>query len=115
MKKFLIILWNVITVLMIIVLFVGIKYFNFISLNSGLIALAVILLIYFSIPIYFVQGENDFNTVTSVVAEYYNKIDTPNKDLLILKKCGHDPQWDYPKEFHSFLLSKYALITKPYH
>jgi pimeloyl-ACP methyl ester carboxylesterase len=66
----------------------------------------------FAIPIYFVQGENDLLAVTSVVAEYYNKISSPNKDMFIIKNCGHDPQWDYPKEFHSFLLSKYALITK---
>ena len=64
----------------------------------------------FAIPIYFIQGANDLNTVTSVVAEYYNKINSPNKDLLIIKNCGHDPQVDYPKEFHSFLKSKYQAI-----
>lgn len=66
----------------------------------------------FAIPIYFVQGENDLLAVTSVVAEYYNKINSPNKDMLIIKNCGHDPQWDHPQEFHSFLKNKYVLITK---
>ena len=63
----------------------------------------------FEIPIYFVQGENDYCTVTSVVEEYYNSITAPDKDLLILKDSGHDPNFVHPQEFHKYLLSKLKI------
>lgn len=66
----------------------------------------------FSIPIYFVQGENDYITTTLLVKQYYDSIKAPLKDIMILKDCAHDPQFDYPDKFHDFLITKYNETEK---
>jgi pimeloyl-ACP methyl ester carboxylesterase len=64
----------------------------------------------FSIPIYFVQGANDYISTTQMVKQYYDTVKAPHKDILILEDCAHDPQFDYPDKFHDFLITKIADI-----
>jgi len=65
----------------------------------------------FSLPVYFVQGENDYLTTAQLVKQYYNSLSAPQKDILLIDNCAHDPQFDYPDQFNAFLLSKYESIA----
>jgi pimeloyl-ACP methyl ester carboxylesterase len=45
----------------------------------------------FAIPVYLVQGTEDFVTPQSVTIPYFNAITAPYKELHILAQTGHDP------------------------
>jgi pimeloyl-ACP methyl ester carboxylesterase len=44
----------------------------------------------FEIPIYLIQGEEDMLTVSEVTREYFDTISAPVKELIFVKKTGHD-------------------------
>jgi len=43
----------------------------------------------FETPMFFFQGESDVNTPTELVDEYFSTIQAPEKELVLLKDCGH--------------------------
>lgn len=43
----------------------------------------------FEVPVFFILGEADFLTPTAVAQEYFNTIDAPHKELVLLKGGGH--------------------------
>ncbi|TFW20483.1 alpha/beta fold hydrolase [Massilia arenosa] len=45
----------------------------------------------FAIPVYLIQGTEDFVTPQSVTISYFNAITAPHKELHILARTGHDP------------------------
>ena len=53
----------------------------------------------FSVPMFFIQGEDDNITPTSVVADYVSKIQAPVKNLDIVPGAGHWVMWTHPAEF----------------
>ena len=53
----------------------------------------------FSVPVFFIQGENDNVTPTTVVADYISKIRAPVKKLDVVPGAGHFVMWTHPKEF----------------
>jgi pimeloyl-ACP methyl ester carboxylesterase len=57
----------------------------------------------FSVPVFFIQGEDDNVTPTSLVADYISKIQAPAKKLDIVPGAGHFVMWTHPAEFLSFL------------
>jgi pimeloyl-ACP methyl ester carboxylesterase len=57
----------------------------------------------FSVPVFFIQGENDNVTPTSLVADYVSKIQAPAKQLDIVPGAGHFVMWTHPNEFLTFL------------
>jgi pimeloyl-ACP methyl ester carboxylesterase len=44
----------------------------------------------FSVPIIFIQGEDDLITATSVVKAYFDRIVSKDKRFIVLPGCGHD-------------------------
>ena len=52
----------------------------------------------FSVPIFFIQGEDDNITPTSVVADYVSKIQAPVKKLDIVPGAGHWVMWTHPTQ-----------------
>jgi pimeloyl-ACP methyl ester carboxylesterase len=57
----------------------------------------------FSVPVFFIQGENDNVTPTSLVADYVSKIQAPVKKLDIVPGAGHFVMWTHPAEFLNYL------------
>jgi pimeloyl-ACP methyl ester carboxylesterase len=57
----------------------------------------------FSVPVFFIQGEDDNVTPTSLVADYVSKIQAPAKKLDIVPRAGHFVMWTHPNEFLNFL------------
>ena len=43
------------------------------------------------VPVYFFIGRHDVNAPTSLVEDYYNILDAPNKELLWFENSGHSP------------------------
>lgn len=58
----------------------------------------------FSVPVFFIQGEDDNVTPTSLVADYISKIQAPVKKLDVVPGGGHFVMWTHPAEFIDFLL-----------
>ena len=57
----------------------------------------------FFVPVFFIQGEDDNVTPTSLVADYVLKIRAPAKKLDIVPGAGHFVMWTHPNEFLNFL------------
>jgi pimeloyl-ACP methyl ester carboxylesterase len=53
----------------------------------------------FSVPVFFIQGEDDNITPTSLVADYISKLHAPAKKLDIVPGAGHFVMWTHPNEF----------------
>jgi pimeloyl-ACP methyl ester carboxylesterase len=53
----------------------------------------------FAVPIFFIQGENDNVTPTSLVADYEARIRAPAKRVDVVPNAGHFVMWTYPREF----------------
>jgi pimeloyl-ACP methyl ester carboxylesterase len=58
----------------------------------------------FSVPVFFIQGEDDNVAPTTLVADYISKIQAPVKKLDIVPAAGHFVMWTHPDEFLNFLL-----------
>ena len=41
-------------------------------------------------PVYFFAGAKDYNTNSSITAEYYSKVSAPKKDLFLFNDAGHE-------------------------
>jgi pimeloyl-ACP methyl ester carboxylesterase len=57
----------------------------------------------FSVPVFFIQGEDDNVTPTSLAADYISKLHAPAKKLDIVPGAGHFVMWTHPNEFLNFL------------
>lgn len=53
-------------------------------------------------PTLLIWGENDLVTPPEVAVEFKSLL--PNSELTWIKKCGHAPMMEYPKEFNEILL-----------
>ncbi len=57
----------------------------------------------FSVPMFFIQGENDNVTPTSLVADYISMIAAPAKKMDVVPTAGHFVMWTHPVEFLDLL------------
>ncbi len=53
----------------------------------------------FAVPMYFISGEYDVSCNTGLVKAFYERISAPEKDFVVMEKCGHNPHVDKPAEF----------------
>lgn len=58
----------------------------------------------FSIPMYCIQGENDFTTPTSLARSYFDSIESPRKDFVTIANGGHFSVFVHSDEFLSQLV-----------
>ena len=65
----------------------------------------------FSVPVFFIQGQDDNVTPTSLVADYVSKIKAPAKKLDIVPGAGHFVMWTHPTEFLNFLREDLRLAS----
>jgi pimeloyl-ACP methyl ester carboxylesterase len=60
----------------------------------------------FEIPIYFFQGAEDELTVTSLVGEYFDKVEAPRKEMALLEGGGHFAVWSRSDRFLNELVTR---------
>jgi len=52
------------------------------------------------LPAWFIVGEDDYNTPAVLVKEYYEFVDAPSKQLIIMEGCSHAPFMGDPERFN---------------
>lgn len=57
----------------------------------------------YDIPIFYILGEDDYQTPTVLVQEYFEQIKAPIKEIFVLPKAGHAPMIDSPEYFTKIL------------
>lgn len=60
----------------------------------------------FKIPVYFFQGSEDELTVTPLAKEYFDKINAPHKEMVLLEGAGHFAVWSKADKFLQELVAR---------
>lgn len=66
----------------------------------------------FQMPYYIFQGRLDRNTPASLVQEYYDSIQAPDKDLVWFEHSAHGPMGEEPEKFKALMREKFLKIAK---
>lgn len=53
----------------------------------------------FKVPVYFIQGKNDYNSPTELVEEYFDKLNAPKKRYYLFDKSAHNPIFEESDKF----------------
>lgn len=61
----------------------------------------------YEMPYYIFQGKHDNNTPSSLVEEYYERIQAPKKDLIWFEHSAHSPLSEEPERFKKLLYEKF--------
>ena len=64
------------------------------------------------VPYYIFDGRLDNNTPASLVQDYYEKLEAPDKDLIWFENAGHNPLGDCPEEFKKCIREKLLPLAK---
>lgn len=67
----------------------------------------------FSVPVFFIQGEADNVTPTSLVADYVAKIQAPVKRLDVVPAAGHFVMWTHAAAFLDYLNADVRSASSP--
>ncbi|WP_256992186.1 alpha/beta fold hydrolase [Paenibacillus sp. XY044] len=60
----------------------------------------------FELPVFIVQGDSDFITPTATARAYYDRIDAPYKEFVLIQKAGHLACFSRPEQFFGVLQKK---------
>ena len=60
----------------------------------------------YSIPVYYIMGENDYQTPYPLAEELYGRISAPDKAFYTIPNAGHMPMTDNPAELTRVLLEE---------
>ena len=68
----------------------------------------------YEVPIFYILGNNDWQTPYNIASKYFNKIDAPYKKLYIIPNAGHMTMMDEPELFFEALsdINTDSLIKK---
>lgn len=61
------------------------------------------------VPVYFIQGKNDFITSFQECEEYYKKLQAPTKELFPIEKCAHNPIVEETHQVSNILINKVLI------
>ena len=61
---------------------------------------------------YLAEGRYDRNAMPSLVEEYYERLHAPDKSLVWFDRSGHDPCFEEPAKFQSFVVDKVLAETR---
>jgi pimeloyl-ACP methyl ester carboxylesterase len=62
--------------------------------------------IHYRIPVYFFQGKYDLITATSAARKYFDAIDAPKKEFVVLENSAHLPDFDEPEKFQEEIIKR---------
>jgi pimeloyl-ACP methyl ester carboxylesterase len=65
----------------------------------------------FEIPMFFVQGTHEADGRAQPFAEWYEMVDAPVKDLVVLDTSGHRPLFEQPDEFVAYMVDTVLAET----
>jgi len=54
----------------------------------------------YSVPVYYILGRDDWQTPSSLAAEYFEKINAPQKGVFWIENAGHAANIDNPTDFY---------------
>ena len=54
----------------------------------------------YSVPVFYLLGTDDWQTPSTLAAEYFEKITAPTKSLYWIDNAGHATDVDNPAEFY---------------
>lgn len=57
----------------------------------------------YKVPIYYILGENDWQTPYVIAEEYFQKIKAPTKKIFVIPNAGHMTMVDQPNLFFEAL------------
>ncbi|MBB3126467.1 pimeloyl-ACP methyl ester carboxylesterase [Paenibacillus rhizosphaerae] len=60
----------------------------------------------FELPVFIVQGDSDFITPTATAKAYYDRIDAPDKEFVLIHQAGHLACFSRPEQFFGMLQKK---------
>jgi pimeloyl-ACP methyl ester carboxylesterase len=63
----------------------------------------------FSVPVFFIEGEDDIITPTDLVKDYLAKVQAPVKKLDVVPHASHMVMWQHPDEFITLLQTDMQL------
>lgn len=66
----------------------------------------------FEMPYYIFQGRRDENTPASLIQDYYDAIQAPDKDLVWFERSAHGPLGEEPEKFKRLLREKFLAIER---
>lgn len=64
------------------------------------------------VPVYFCLGRYDYNCPSSLVADYYDFLQAPSKELVWFTESAHAGCWEEPQKFNALLTEKVLPITQ---
>lgn len=66
----------------------------------------------FEVPFFIFQGRKDENTPASLIQEYYDIIEAPEKDLIWFEDSAHGPLGEEPEKFKRLMREKFLRIAR---
>lgn len=66
----------------------------------------------FKMPYYIFQGSRDENTPASLVQEFFDSIQAPDKDLIWFENSAHGPLGEEPEKFKRLLREKFLAVEE---
>jgi pimeloyl-ACP methyl ester carboxylesterase len=60
----------------------------------------------FKVPVYILQGQNDYLTNYSVAKEYFDSLKAPKKIFVTFEKSAHFPAFEEPKKFNDIMINQ---------
>ena len=66
----------------------------------------------FLMPYYIFQGRLDRNTPASLVQDFYDVIEAPDKDLVWFENSAHGPMGEEPEKFKKLMREKFLKIAR---
>ncbi|MBQ2455731.1 MAG: alpha/beta hydrolase, partial [Firmicutes bacterium] len=58
------------------------------------------------------HGHQDMNTPWTLIPDWYEKIEAPDKDLIFFDNSGHNPMTDEPEAFKKAMREKFEAVMK---
>lgn len=65
----------------------------------------------FRMPYYIFQGRLDNNTPASLIQEFYDVVQAPDKDLVWFENSAHGPMGEEPEKFKALMREKFLKIS----
>src|SRR5690625_3609657 len=66
----------------------------------------------FEIPVFIFQGDNDILTPTKLAKTYFNRIQSPHKEFVLINRAGHLACFANPNQFYHELIQRVLPFTR---
>ncbi len=65
-----------------------------------------------SVPVFFLQGRHDFNTPSSLVEDYFNALQAPQKEFIWFENSAHHPMYEEAEKYDQVLINKLLPLAQ---